>query len=191
MGDPASAMILSSIIMGGTSIAGGLMAPEGQELSTFEGTEADPTQLLSHIIKQIGGQYQQSATRAQESVQLPSSFVQGLPTFTGGGLPMPIGVRGRDPMLAPDGNSSLQGNVRRRVSMGEPQATGNMQGEPTSDFGLPDFRSTTATPRRRGTDLLSGQMPSSQPQPGVGPDDEFSRALGAADLLRMTLSGGR
>jgi hypothetical protein len=40
-----------------------------------------------------------AAERAGMPVSLPSAFVQQPPMFRGGGLPMPIGVTGRDPAL--------------------------------------------------------------------------------------------
>jgi hypothetical protein len=49
---------------------------------------------------------------AQEPIDLSSSYVQPLPTFTGGGLPMPIGVTGRDPALS---NPSLLTNRRQNT----------------------------------------------------------------------------
>ena len=36
---------------------------------------------------------------AKQPITMRSSFAQALPTFTGGGLPMPIGIRAHDPAL--------------------------------------------------------------------------------------------
>jgi hypothetical protein len=96
-------------MIGGPVLAN-LFAPEGQELSSFEGRGAiDPVNMLSNVNSLIGRIGGAVTDRASQPVSLPSSYVQQPPVFTGGGMPMPIGVSGQDPALADPSLLSLQG----------------------------------------------------------------------------------
>ena len=87
-----------------------LFAPEGQELSSFEGRgRVDPVSMLSQanwLINRLG---QATANRAGQPISLPSSYVQQPGAFSGGGLPMPIGLVASDPALANPSLLSLPG----------------------------------------------------------------------------------
>ena len=61
---------------------------------------------VNSLIGRIGGAATQ---RAGAPVSLPSSYVQSLPVYAGGGMPMPIGATGQDPALADPSLLSLQG----------------------------------------------------------------------------------
>ena len=108
MGDPATTMAIASSI---ASVAGPtlsqLFAPDDQQLSSFEGRgRVDPVSMLSqanYLINQVG---RGVSNRAAQPISLPSSFVQQPGAYTGGGLPMPIGLVASDPALA---NPSLLG----------------------------------------------------------------------------------
>lgn len=113
MANPLAGMKLLDYIMAGLGIksmfGGGGGGGEGRT-GTFEGEESggvsvDPRDLLARGVDRAETWQGMAETRANRPVQLRSSYVQQPPTFTGGGLPMPIGVSGYDPALA---NPSLQ-----------------------------------------------------------------------------------
>ena len=97
------AAILAASFMSGLFGGGG----DGQQsrvpfegIPTGSGGQYSPEDLLSWAI-QMNSRLGMSANElANRPVRLRSSYVQRLPTFTGGGLPFPIGVTGRDPALA-------------------------------------------------------------------------------------------
>lgn len=83
-----------------------------QERQSYGGLA--PTTLNDAIsnIKKMGNVIAEQAARP---VTLGSSYVQPLPTFTGGGLPMPIGLLARDPALS---NPSLLNNKSMTLNFG-------------------------------------------------------------------------
>lgn len=91
----------------GGPILSSLFAPDGQELSSFEGKgELDPTRMLGKsnaLFNELG---RILADRASQPVILPSAFAQQPGSYTGGGLPMPIGLTSVDPT---DASPSLAG----------------------------------------------------------------------------------
>lgn len=109
--DPATLAVLIPTIgrIVGPTLAG-LFGPEGQNVESFSGhTGVDPIETLRNantITKRVGSAV---ADRAASPINLPSSYVQQPPAFSGGGLPMPIGVTGSDPALANPSLLSLQG----------------------------------------------------------------------------------
>jgi hypothetical protein len=88
----------------GGPVLASMFAPEGQELSSFEGIEGapeiDPVNVMRQLSGILGGYGDALTDKLARGPSLPSSYVQDVPTFTGGGLPMPIGVTGRDPALS-------------------------------------------------------------------------------------------
>jgi hypothetical protein len=65
-----------------------------QKRQSFRGTTADPVDLLSGAMKAIGSEAHTLHDEQGQAGQLVAPANPGsLPTFTGGGLPMPIGVR--------------------------------------------------------------------------------------------------
>ena len=92
---PPWGMIGSAAMSG---LGGALGASAEGKLYGYTG-DAWPPWLLNRAranIEQLGAI---AAERAGMPVSLPSAFVQQPPMFRGGGLPMPIGVTGRDPAL--------------------------------------------------------------------------------------------
>ena len=77
---------------------------EEAEWATFEdesrgGRSLDPRDLLAQGMGQAETALGEAQARAKTPVQLRSSYVQQPPQFSGGGLPMPIGLTGADPAL--------------------------------------------------------------------------------------------
>jgi hypothetical protein len=123
--DPTTALILSQL---GSAFLGGMFTPEGQELQSFGTGNGDMSapNLLREAMRNSRDVFGMASDFAREPVSLPGSYVQDLPSFAGGGMPLPIGVTGRDP-FAPrgrnagsDGSSSLSlpGIARRRPAAG-------------------------------------------------------------------------
>jgi len=89
-------------ILAAMQFLGGLFRGGDQELESFRGKGAtvDPVRRLKEYIDSISEYGGEAKRYANEPVRLRSSFVQQPPVFTGGGLPMPIGLTGVDPALA-------------------------------------------------------------------------------------------
>lgn len=64
------------------------------------GVNIDPEALLARGLAGHDALAKVLTGEAKKPVRLRSAYAQALPTFTGGGLPMPIGALGRDPALA-------------------------------------------------------------------------------------------
>jgi hypothetical protein len=87
---------LAAMYIGG-QILSNITAPDGQQLESFDGQpDINANAMMQEILPMLRDQYKRGVDRAKAPVNLPSSYVQGLPTFSGGGMPMPIGVTGRD-----------------------------------------------------------------------------------------------
>jgi hypothetical protein len=108
--------ILASVIGQGVSSA---MQPRPNH---FYGP-ADPTLLASNGVQATSDAYDAFRQNLARGVNLRSSFAQTPPTFAGGGLPMPVGVTGRDPALQDPSLLSLPG-----IQIGNPN--GNIFGNP-------------------------------------------------------------
>lgn len=91
------AMIISAIGGG----LGGLMGGD-QELKSFDSEIYSTSPIAApNMLKNALGKsedvFGSVMERAGQGVDLSGAFAQAPPTFSGGGLPMPIGVTGRDP----------------------------------------------------------------------------------------------
>ena len=84
--------ILASVIGNAASTA---MQPRPNH---FYGA-ADPNLIAKNGMLATSDAYDAFRQNLAQGVNLRSSFAQTPPTFSGGGLPMPIGVTGRDPAL--------------------------------------------------------------------------------------------
>ncbi len=94
--ETAIALALMGGSMGG-SVLTSMFAPEGQKIKSFEGGDTiDPRWTTKHVQDMLRDLYPIMFNRAQAGVNVRGSEVQDLPVFSGGGLPMPIGVSGRD-----------------------------------------------------------------------------------------------
>jgi hypothetical protein len=209
MGAMAPYLAMAGIQAGG-SLLSAMFAPEDQEIRSFSGDGpigVNPVAAMADSRKMIGDLSRTFSAYADMPVSLPSSMVQGLPTMTGGGLPMPIGVTGKDPARKNPDLLSIPG-LSARLSSG---GTGNegpfpRDGKkiPPPDGGFPkDFppdywsaqpqtaaaQTPTPTPvsgvaRRPRADLM---MPGMSP---AAPGDDTQQALAAVDLLMNGIMGG-
>lgn len=108
--DPATMQMIGMIAGPALGSLFGGIAGGGQELSSFEGhAGVDPVTMLQNANSLIGRVGRGVTERAATPISLPSAYVQQVPAFTGGGLPMPIGVVGSDPALVNPSLMNLQG----------------------------------------------------------------------------------
>lgn len=165
--------LLISSLMGGI---GGMFGGEGQELESFsreawDGVNLDPRKLMATGIKQHSGLSSAVTELARKPIKLRSAYAQSPPTFAGGGMPMPIGLTGRDPALDDKSLLELEGlNIPedwQRESFGGVSGNpGPQNGSPLDGAPKPPHRGPT-----KGQDLMSGM------------GDPASEAMAAIDLL--------
>ena len=102
--DPVTLSMIMSGIFGGL---GGLFGGGGagaQERASFEnetggGHSLDPRQLMGAGLNNLNSVMGMFTDRLGQGYELPGAYAQAPPAFAGGGLPMPIGLTGRDPAL--------------------------------------------------------------------------------------------
>lgn len=203
--DPGSALLAGSL---GGPVLSALFAPEGQELSSFEGHGAiDPVTMLGNVNALIGRMGRGVADRAATPISLPSAYVQQPGVYSGGGLPMPIGVVGSDPALENPSLLNLQGmgefqnlfSGHDGMLSGRPEPdgdTGDSYVKPDGYHADPDLAmysdrvaipksaadaTTPTTTRRKGyAQLVRGSDLLAEP-------DDMDRGLAAARLLLQNL----
>lgn len=191
----------------GGSVLGAVTAPEGQELQSFEGEgNLDPRQALTDARGAVTSMLGTLQQRASRPIELRSAYVQQPPVFSGGGLPMPIGVSGMDPALADSSLLSLPGlNLPGTGSGDDPfhvprtheggGVDSNDGYQPSDDavidedrFAVP--RSGTlpvggdTTPRRRNA-ISRAAGPSGAPN--VSQHDDLAQGVGAVELLLRSM----
>ena len=187
----------------GSSIIGGLTAPEGQELSSFEGREdgVGPTGAADEIWKHLQSYLTMALTEAQQPVGVRTT-VHPLPSFSGGGLPFDIAAPAVDPnrldaslrTLEPSGYQTLipelfggqDWPVRDDRPPRDPRPSGDDDDPPVSKPRGVDEGHT-----EEGGSAASGYNLS---QFGAGEDvSDVDQAQGAIDLLleQLNQSGGR
>ena len=189
--------------LAGPALAG-LFGDNGQERQSFAGEgSADPRTLMRNNVDMTTRLGDALTTRLAQPVNLRSAVAQTPGSYSGGGLPFPIGVTAEDPALADPSLLSLPG-----ISGLEGLFNGSLtaQGTPDSsvnpdtgydDGGLPppgaldriavpkreSASPSTAGPRRR-SDSEYGQLVRAddlfdEPAPG----DDLNKALGSVQLL--------
>lgn len=170
------------LLLGGMSLFGGGSDQERESFSreAWDGVNLDPRKLLATGLTQQGELGEALTNRANKPVRLRSAYAQSPPTFAGGGLPMPIGLTGRDPalddpsLLELEGlgiDSSIFGGVPSGPVRGNP---GPQNGDPLDGAPKPPYR----TPPYKGQDIMSG---------GTEEQDPMSEAFAAIDLLNASM----
>lgn len=186
------ALLLSQL---GVSGINAWAAPDGQELQSFEGHgPLDPRNMYSEARSQTNDMIEQLKARANRPVTVRSAYVQQPPVFTGGGLPMPIGVSGMDAALADRSLLSLPGLSGASVDPipkgdvfdpRQPPDDSNPDPNAPPENGPMSRMSTTAGPARR---TLPGQ--SLFDAPNVSGHDDLGQAAGAMEVYLRSLAGG-
>lgn len=168
--NPMTAML----IMQGISALGSTAASalsDGQEMQPFEGN-LSPESILGGGVAGLSGLFNQIAG---EDYAFPDAYVQTPESYSGGGLPMTIGLSGRDP----------KAGVGRRLSDVVKRST-----KPLSEVSLTPIASTgNGTRRRNPSNPVIGHA---VPRPGGSATNSAGEALSALQILRgtRTRSGG-
>ena len=146
MGPEALPFILAAVA-GGTSGAVGALGNENVDPASFAVRDRrsahyydqDPRGLLRQSVIGTRNMGRAAADLANQPTTLPSAFVQPPPTLSGGGLPMPIGVRATDPAISdpsllglpgmnigadPFGTSTVNPGMNPHASVGEDAGRG-------------------------------------------------------------------
>lgn len=103
---------LSAIIGGAGRIGASIFAPQGQMLSSFENDPTlNPGKMLLQSDNAVNSVFGPALARAFSPVDMSDAYVQSPPSFTGGGMPVPVGVTGSwgagKPAVASPPSSSL------------------------------------------------------------------------------------
>ena len=109
---------LAALLMAGGQLGGSLFAPEGQELQSFSGPgneEIHPAALMGRTKDIMEGALEALFTQLAEPATVKTT-VPSMPSFVGGGLPMPIGGFAQDPGIYDPSRLSKPGVQLRRLS---------------------------------------------------------------------------
>ena len=216
MGDPATATIAASAL--GGPVLSALFAPEGQEISSFEGpTTLSPQATLGQAQGMVNAISQIAMSRVNQPVSLPSAVVQTPGAYTGGGLPMPIGVSSQDPALANpsllrlspfDPNSEIRDRTNPPRGSDEddtpvlefPDDPDDPNDPPESGpYGERTLRTTSprmdsgaasSGPRRRGEGGGLVRAADLIAEDEMGGGDDLDQGMGAVQLLLESLQSG-
>lgn len=146
--DPKTSSMIAATLLG--PMLGGLFGSDGQERQSFSGTAVDPIKMLSQSHDLLSRLGQGLSDRAHTPISLPSAYVQQPGAYTGGGLPMPIGLTASDPALTNPSLMSLQGMgefERLFQGLGNGQAPPQPPGNVTPPgLGNPDDPNNPANP---------------------------------------------
>ena len=218
--DPATMMALTAAGQVAGPVLANLFAPEGQELSSFEGRGAlDPVTMLNNVNTLMGRIGQGVTDRAATPVGLPSAYVQQPGVMTGGGMAMPIGLVASDPALSNPSLLNLPGmgefqNIFTDL-VGQPDPTDDSYVDPDGYHADPDVPagdrravprtgtpagtiqespSAATTTRRRGIDTGVGQDGYGNLVRGADlmaeQGDDLDQGLASAQLLLDALNSG-
>lgn len=159
----------------GSSLIGGLTAPQGQQLQSFEGKGGnDPNQMMGET-KGLMMDYLNTLIDTANSPAKINTTVNPLPSFKGGALPMAIAAPGMDAnRLNPELRSKEPAAImpKRRLSGSLDPSSGIVPTAPTPGTG-------GAPPPGQGQ----------QPYVGEGPDPNDPNAADAA--INLLLGSGR
>lgn len=119
--------ILPYLILGGTSLFNSMSQQDRQSFSKSPNQSIHPDVMLGDLRSMLRDITPAFKERASRPVQLRSAYAQNVPTFTGGGMPMPVGLYGEDPALKDPSLLTLPG-----FNMGQPNAVGSQYPTPTA-----------------------------------------------------------
>lgn len=177
----ADIALLSGIL--GSSLIGGVTAPEGQELSSFEGRGGiDPAVMMGESKDLIAQLISSLTDRANEDITLKTT-VNPNPSFAGGALPMAIGTTGMDPRRL---NPSLRTTTatapigKRSLTPGSPAFQDTGTGSLPGGVNNPGNSNPDADPRRTPWGAFT--------PPEVGPNGQ-SYGSSAMAPRRLTFGG--
>lgn len=173
--DPVTGYLITQL--GGALLSGLFGGGSDQERNSFAGTAVDPIRMLSNANTFAGNYGKILADRAAQPITLRGSTVQQPGAYTGGGLPMPIGLVATDPALSDPSILTLAGNpLFAHLFDGM-----NMSG----GFGTPSLDVGGSTPLGTGGSSLTGGETVTpwadqvrDPDGPLGPDAPMGDAFG-------------
>lgn len=186
----------------------GLFGSDPQERTSFRGTDVSPVKMMEQANDFAGGLGRALAGRVSQGINLPSAVAQTPGAYTGGGLPMPIGVSAEDPALANPSLLGLQGlgafqnlfdapNTNPYAWQDPPDTGAQDPPQPGTTDGQPlepgqGNISEAKGPRRRSdiNDGEYGQLVRADDLMAESGDGDLSQALGSVQLL-LEAFGGR
>lgn len=199
---PSDYAMLTGMV--GGPLLGAAFGRDPAELQSFEGTwDNGPTYLLQHNKELLDSIMPMIMGRANAGVSLPSAYVQQPGSYSGGGLPMPIGLVASDPALSNPNLLKLPGvSSSMPASEGKGWTPGDGSilrwGQPQDD-STPDNPDYVDPGGYHGGKPPSGQPPrTAQPRSGpmrrsaaplfsegdlIDPGDDLQQALGSVQLL--------
>jgi|TARA_R110002051_G_scaffold179045_5_gene248900 hypothetical protein len=198
--EPALLTLLGAGLSAGGGAASAMFGPNSST-GPFRSGIAD--KLLNQGVgaaEELGGIV---TDRLAQDVKLPDAYVQAPQTFSGGGLPMPLGIFGQDPAIADPSMLSIAGlpNAVERLGGGEGAGIfggstdsgggggGPSEGwptEPTPEDGLP-FSDRTQSLTQGVRESLGGGGNMFGGGAGNIGNDDVDQAQGAVDLLSQSI----
>ena len=183
----------------------GLFGSDPQERKSFDGTNVSPLRMMNQANDFTNNFGRALAGRVSQGINLPSAVAQTPGAYTGGGLPMPIGVTAQDPALANPSLLGLQGlgafqNLFSgstgqswyddpNLTPGQPNVNTNPLApeEGFDDFYQPDFTQQTPENRQGTTDGMEPRQGNWAEAKGTRRrsaenDGEYGELVRAADL---------
>ena len=193
MGAAAKESLPLLLAVMGSSVLGGLTAPEGQELESFSGdAEIDPRQMLRDARGGVLNVSEHAASQLNDPLLLETR-VPSLPAFTGGGLPFAIGAPAQDQAYVNPAVAVSPGRAMRRPLPGGHETREAEPSSPPGRPGPPDRPPSSGQPGDdpKRLDDLDPRSSTAQRRPlwadetqaGNEGDDDVSRAMGAAEIL--------
>lgn len=193
--DPVTLSIIMSSLMGGLGgLFGGGSDENPDARRPFEG-DLEAQSMLDRTRNVTNGALEAYGDQLGRGVKLRSSYAQTPPTYTGGGLPFPIGVNAQDPALADRSLLELPGvdfngfvnNWETRPRNGQPGAPGVSppdtsfpNGQPAPSAGAGGSEKLSTGPALRSPSEASYRSPRT-PSGGSGLSEE--------DLIALKLLG--
>lgn len=125
LGGKEGAALIAAMI--GSSLVGGITAPQGQKLKSYEGQGGmDPRQLMGESKGLLDDYLGALISNANQPVNLKTT-VNPLPMFKGGPLPMAIAAPGADPARANHTLLSTPGLGIPKRTLSAPSADGSLR----------------------------------------------------------------
>lgn len=181
--DPATlAVLIPALGQVGSSVIGGALAPSPfQERKSFQSTTADPVSGLTGIQKMLTDILGPQMTKVMAGSPTPGIDTSdlSLPSFTGGGMAMPIGVT----------TARQAGGLTRRAAAlpGTPYAPPNAARPNNNPGGYnPPVGGGNPGPPTGGNPSPRGNPPDGSPEPGTtgptGAPQAFTVASGMSNV---------
>lgn len=192
--DPATIYAIAAIAGPALASMFGPDVPEGQELKSFENTQMDPEDMGTDLRGMLGYALENMYSLAEQPVTIRTT-APNLPSFSGGGLPMPISVPAGDPNRMNPALRTIPGGIQRR-SLSELAGQSGTGSTPTgSTFKTTAHPPANIQPSPWGEDYVRatphgpGYIPSAEDPSPAPAEDTTSPAEDTRGTTRIQASG--